>query len=437
MSQSAGVMKQAFANAFALFTGGGIIGVVQQVWGFLKDSKEDALASAKSAADLTATLQSTGHAAGLTADEIQRIGQERAKVTLFDDDETNRASAMLLTFTNIKKGGFEDAIPAIQDLATKMGGDGPADMKGATVQLGKSLNDPVKGITALTRVGVTFTDQQKEQIAAMVKAGNTAGAQKLILAEMNKEFGGSAEAARKAAGGMATLSMRWGEMKETVGDFVSEGLSKLSQWLGRVLDNAEPIVDIFVELGGEVVNLWHDVSDLVDGLGLFEEKGDSAVSVANFLKGAITLLVAPLRVCAAVMHGIIDGFITWYNKSEMLRGVLGGLGAMIVSVFTTVKDYALKILGGVGDILIGIFTLDKNKIAAGFKSSLAGTADLALESGQKAAKAFMDSYEANKNNHITRSVRVETTESTAGAGGVPTGGGEEPAGESEKANAAR
>jgi hypothetical protein len=51
----------------------------------------------------------------------------------------------------------------------------------------------------------------------------------------------------------------------------------------------------------------------------------------------------------------------------------------------------------VGDILVGIFTLDKTKIIDGFKASLAGTADLALESGQKAAKAFMDGYEANKN----------------------------------------
>ncbi|MBJ6109423.1 hypothetical protein JAO73_10390 [Hymenobacter sp. BT523] len=437
VSQNAGIMKQAFANAFALFTGGGILGVVQQVWGFFMASKEEALASAKSSADLEATLRSTGQAAGLTADQIRKIGEERAKVTLFDDDETNRASAMLLTFTNIKKGVFEDAIPAIQDLATKMGGDGPADMKGASIQLGKALNDPIKGITALTRVGITFSEQQKEQITQMVKAGNTAGAQKLILAELNKEFGGSAEAARKAGGGMATLSMRWAEMKETVGGFVNEGLTTLSQWLGKVLDNSEPIVDLFVELGAEVASLWHDVSDLVEGLGLFDEKGGSAAFVAGLLKGAITLLVAPLRVCAAVMHAIIDGFVDWYNKSEMLRGVLGGLGAMVVSVFTTIKDDALKILGGVGDILIGIFSLDKNKIIAGFRSALAGTADLALESGQKAAKAFLDGYEANKGNHITRTVRVEAEDSSADAGGTAAGAGESSGGESAKEKAAR
>ncbi|UOQ99916.1 hypothetical protein MUN81_10535 [Hymenobacter sp. 5317J-9] len=434
-----GFLKQGFANAFSFFLGGGILDVVQKIFGFFASAREEFQGSAKSSADLEATLHATKKAAGLTADEIRRIGEERAKVTLFDDDETNRASAMLLTFKNVKKGVFEEAIPAIQDLATKMAGDGPADMKGASIQLGKALNDPIKGITALTRVGVTFTEQQKDQIAAMVKAGNTAGAQKLILAELNSEFGGAAVAARQAAGGMATWTMRWNEIKETVGGFVNDGLTKLFDWLGRVFDKSQPVVDIFVALGEEVVSLWHDVSDLVDGLGLFGEKGDSAAFVANLLKSAITLLVAPLRIGVAVIRSMVDGFIDLYNKSELVRGVLGGLAAMIVSVFTTIKDDALKILGGVGDILIGIFTLDKGKIVAGFKSAMQATADVALESGQRAAEAFAKGYEANKNNRIVRTARTSTadTNSSGGGGTAASSGEEEPAGESAKDKKAR
>ncbi|WP_201980330.1 coiled-coil domain-containing protein [Hymenobacter rubidus] len=435
VSQSAGVMKQAFANAFALFTGGGIIGVVQQIFGFLFSSREEFLQSAKSGADLEATLKSTAHAAGLTAQEIQKIGTERAKVTLFDDDETNRASAMLLTFTNIKKGVFEDAIPAIQDLATKMGGDGPADLKGASIQVGKALNDPTNGLKALTRVGVTFTEQQKDQIKAMQKAGDTAGAQKLILAELNKEFGGSAEAARQAGGGMATLSMRWNEMKETVGGFVSEGLTRLSQWLGRVLDKAQPLVDMVTELVDQFAAYYREIGDVLEGLGLFNEKTDTAAIVVEVLKTALTVLLMPLRLLLAVSRSVIDNFIEWYNKSELLRGILGGLGAVIVSLFTTIKDDALKILGGVGDIIVGIFTLDKDKIVAGFKSALSATADVALSSGQRAAEAFLKGYEANKNNKITRSVNVETTETSDGS--TAASNGEAPAGESEKERKAR
>ncbi|WP_210519885.1 hypothetical protein [Hymenobacter terricola] len=402
VSQGAGVMKQAFANAFAIFTGGGILGVVQQIFGFLSSSREEFLQSAKSGADLEATLKSTAHAAGLTAAEIQKIGTERAKVTLFDDDETNRASAMLLTFTNIKKGVFEQAIPAIQDLATKMGGDGPADLKGASVQVGKALNDPMNGLKALTRVGVTFTEQQKEQITAMQKAGNTAGAQKLILAELNKEFGGSAEAARKAGGGVATLQMAFNEFKETVGGKVSEVLNMFSDWLGRVLKLASPLVDMLSSIGQEFINYYREIGDVLEGLGLFNDKTDTAAMVVSVLKTTLTLMLIPLRTMLRAAKGVVDLFIEWYNKSELLRGILGGLGAVIVTLFTTIKDDAIKILGGVGDIIIGIFTLDKNKIAAGFKSALGATADLALEAGNKAAAAFAKGYEANKNNKIVR-----------------------------------
>jgi hypothetical protein len=435
--ETTGVMKQAFANAFALLTGGGIVGLAQKLFGFFADSREEALASAKSSADLEATLKSTAHAAGLTAEEIRKIGTERAKVTLFDDDETNKASALLLTFTNIKKGVFEEAMPAIQDLATKMGGDGPADMKGAAVQVGKALNDPVKGITALTRVGVSFTEQQKEQITQMVKAGNTAGAQKLILAELNKEFGGSAVAARQAAGGVATLSMWFGEFKETVGGQVNVVLDTLSQWLGRVLAKSQPLVDMVMTLVDEFATYYHEIGDILVSLGLFNDKTDTAAFVVGLLKTALTLLLMPLRVGLQIARGMVDLFIDWYNKSELLRGVLGGLGATIVSLFTTIKDDALKILGGVGDILIGIFTLDKDKIIAGFKSALSATADVALAAGDRAADAFARGYEANKNNHITRTVRVKTEEAASVEKLDPSAGKQDAAGESEKERKAR
>ncbi|WP_310391575.1 hypothetical protein [Hymenobacter sp.] len=437
VSQGAGVMKQAFANAFALFTGGGILGLVQQVFGFLSSAKDEFQGSAKASADLEATLLATKNAAGLTAAEIRAIGEARAKVTLFDDDETNRASAMLLTFKNVKKGVFEDAIPAIQDLATKMGGDGPADMKGASIQLGKALNAPLTGITALTRVGVTFTDQQKEQIAAMVKAGDVAGAQRVILAELNSEFGGSAEAARKAAGGMATLTMRWGEMKETVGGVVSGVLNDFSQWLGRVLDEAQPLVDLLADIGAEFATYYREVMDVVEGMGLFSEKTDTAKIVVEVLKTALTLLIMPFRAVLQVSKAVVDTFIDWYNKSELLRGVIGGLAAVVTSTFKAIKDDAIKYLGGVGDILVGIFTLDKDRILKGFRSTMEATADLALGQGERAANAFMTGYEANKNNKIVRSVSVETSETTKSGGGAPVGGGEEPAGESAKDKKAR
>lgn len=69
-------------------------------------------------------------------------------------------------------------------------------------------------MAALSKVGVSFTQQQKDQIATLVQSGDVLGAQKIILAELNKEFGGVAAAAA-TAGDKAAVA--FGNLKETVG----------------------------------------------------------------------------------------------------------------------------------------------------------------------------------------------------------------------------
>ena len=73
------------------------------------------------------------------------------------------------------------------------------DATQSAIQLGKALNDPVKGVTALRRVGVSFTAAQIKQIKTLVATGKTLQAQKLILRELNQEFGGSREGGRRNA----------------------------------------------------------------------------------------------------------------------------------------------------------------------------------------------------------------------------------------------
>jgi hypothetical protein len=74
------------------------------------------------------------------------------------------------------------------------------------------------GITALTRVGVTFTEQQKEMIKQMVAVGDVAGAQKMVIAELAKEFGGSATAeAATFSGQVSQLKNQLGDMMEVIG----------------------------------------------------------------------------------------------------------------------------------------------------------------------------------------------------------------------------
>lgn len=87
---------------------------------------------------------------------------------------------MLLTFTKVSGKEFDKATGLAFDMAAVLGGDA----KSASMQLGKALNDPVKGMTSLSRAGVQFTAQQKEQAKAMIASGDVTGAQGIILKEL-------------------------------------------------------------------------------------------------------------------------------------------------------------------------------------------------------------------------------------------------------------
>jgi phage host-nuclease inhibitor protein Gam len=177
-------------------------------------------------AKLAAVLQSTGGAAGMSAEELDNMATSLSQLSTYDDEAIKSSEALLLTFTNIGENVFPDATKAILDMSTALG----QDLQSSTIQLGKALNDPIAGITALSRVGVSFTQDQKALIKTLVDTGDTLGAQKIILAELNKEFGGQALAASKTyAGQMSQLKNEIGNLGEAVGNDLLPELRNLTE----------------------------------------------------------------------------------------------------------------------------------------------------------------------------------------------------------------
>lgn len=171
-------------------------------------------------AQLSAAITSTGGAAGRSIADLNRHAAELQRLTSFGDDTTNAMQGLLLTFTNIQGGTFDRATVAVQDLATAMG----KDLSSSALQVGKALNDPVLGMSALAESGIQFSKAQKEAVKAMVETNDIAGAQAIILAELERQFGGSAEAARNTLGGaLNALGNAWGDVFE-IGSDASEGL---------------------------------------------------------------------------------------------------------------------------------------------------------------------------------------------------------------------
>lgn len=165
----------------------------------------------RATAQLNAALEATGGIAGRTADQLLANAAALQKVSTFGDEAIIDLQSKLLTFKGISGEVFDDTTEAVLDLATRMGGD----LTGAVVQLGKAINDPVKNLSALSRVGIQFSDQQIETIKSLVETNRLMDAQKLILAELDSQFGGSARAARDTFGGaLAGLRNAIGDLFE-------------------------------------------------------------------------------------------------------------------------------------------------------------------------------------------------------------------------------
>lgn len=165
---------------------------------------------------LNQVIKSTGGVAGVTSEELQKMAQDLSEVTEFEDDAIIKSQALMLTFTKIGKDVFPDATEAVLNLSAALG----QDLQASTVQVGKALNDPIQGITALRRVGVQLSAAQEEQIRNFVALNDVASAQKIILGELSTQFGGTAKAvfANNPAMMFAKAQQQVGNILEKVGD---------------------------------------------------------------------------------------------------------------------------------------------------------------------------------------------------------------------------
>lgn len=175
--------------------------------------------------------------------------------------------------------------------------------RGAMLQVGKALNDPVKGMNALRRAGVTFSDQQKKQIKAFVDQGKTAEAQKIILGELRKEFGGAAAASTDAA---QKANVAWANFKERIGTLVLPIVGKLATvFTTKVLPVIEQrVIPALVSFGRWIRDTL--IPAVKDFVAVAQEK------------------------LAAVMEAVRDAFERFRPVAELVKKAIGPAFKIIV-----------------------------------------------------------------------------------------------------------
>jgi len=162
----------------------------------------------------------TGNAAKLTVEQMKALTEQVTSNTFATEESAQKSVSVMASFMSVQDQNFTRAIYLAQDLAEVLG----SDMSGAAMQLGKALENPANGISAMADSGVTFTEQQKQVIMSLVETGQKAEAQKLIMDAVAGQLGNTGAAAAKGyAGAVDQMGKSWENFKGAIGSTLLEG----------------------------------------------------------------------------------------------------------------------------------------------------------------------------------------------------------------------
>jgi hypothetical protein len=341
----------------------------------------------KAIAQVNAGLLSTGNAVGFTSEQLQKMASDLQNTSLFGDEEILQdATAQLLTFTNIAGDQFARTQQAAIDLSTRLGGD----LKSASIQLGKALNDPVANLSALSRSGIQFSKEQKAVIKSLADSNRLADAQTIILDELARQYGGAGEAASKAGlGGLKQLQNSLGDLMEDFGAIIAEAILPF-------VAKIKSLVSSFKALSPETKKFIVILAGVAAAVGpLLLLAGTilpALVTGFTLLTGPIGLIIAGLTAVGVIIYknwkpikaelvALANYFVDLYNESVAFRIAIEYVALQFKTMFTVVK-FVFKgiytIITGVvrqivnqfkamGAVLKGALTLDPKAIIKGVK----------------------------------------------------------------------
>lgn len=341
----------------------------------------------KAIAQVNAGLLSTGNAVGFTSEQLQKMASDLQNTSLFGDEEILQdATAQLLTFTNIAGDQFARTQQAAIDLSTRLGGD----LKSASIQLGKALNDPVANLSALSRSGIQFSKEQKAVIKSLADSNRLADAQTIILDELARQYGGAGEAASKAGlGGLKQLQNSLGDLMEDFGAIIAEAILPF-------VAKIKSLVSSFKALSPETKKFIVILAGVAAAVGpLLLLAGTilpALVTGFTLLTGPIGLIIAGLTAVGVIIYknwkpikaelvALANYFVDLYNESVAFRIAIEYVALQFKTMFTVVK-FVFKniytIITGVvrqivnqfkamGDVFKGALTLDPKAIIKGVK----------------------------------------------------------------------
>lgn len=350
MGESSGLGGLGMKLGGILLGGIAAAGIGQKIGEFIGTGIREYSDADAAIAQLNAGMISTGNVANLNVKSMTDLASSIQAYSGQTDDSIMKTEQILQTFTNIRNVGpdkiFDDTTKAAANMAAKLGGDASSQ----AIQLGKALNDPVKGMTALRRVGVSFSQQQTDQVKAMVAAGNVMGAQKVILGELSTEFGGAAEAAGKTFPGMlARLKRSFEDLSQSVmGAFIPAVMPALT----GIVDLMQKVQESsgFKNLIDHLSQFARGESDKLKGffdsvLSVFNSGSKNPLSdLATQLAKANPVLGLLLTIASALQPILPQVFDAFSTIAPQLIPVIPVLAKVVVELMPALLQIVLALM---------------------------------------------------------------------------------------------
>jgi len=357
MSSMAGDKSgKGFAGKFggALKSIAGPLAAAISVGAAIKAGKE-LIRVGEAAGTSNARIAQINESMGLFGDEADTVNKRlidlartQALATGADVNSIKQTQAKLLTFKDLAAsadtvgGAFDRATAAAIDL--EAAGFGSAENQ--AVALGKALNDPTKGLTALGRSGITFTEVEKEKIAALQESGDLLGAQEILLAAIESQVKGTAAA---TANTTDRLSQGWLAIKEELAGPVSAAFDKVG---GYIVDKIIPAVIDFIqklkEGGSPLEGFTEKVFPLVKS---FMELFTAASPIGILIKSLLPIITDLAQELGPVLKTIIDALV------PVLKDLGAIIGETLTTVFTALAPVILDVVKAVAPLIVNILGL--------------------------------------------------------------------------------
>jgi hypothetical protein len=277
-------------------------------------------------------------------------------------------------------------------------------------QLGKALNDPIKGITALARSGVTFTAQEKEKIKVLVESGKMLEAQDTLLKAIETQVGGTAVATANASDQMRQGLRRAGEVVGRLCCCLR--FNRLVDFINKtVVPNVERFADVVGEeglgaglrmLGGGFLNVIENGGKFVNTLlvltaAFVAMRGVAIAATISQNLFTVALLNNPIGRVVAILIVLGTAVVAAYLKFEGFRKVVNkvvnaviGYVEMMVNLWIKAINIFIKALNFFRPLLgkLGINFEEIGEIGAVSFGRIGDAADKATTSIRRTAKAI-------------------------------------------------